>query len=366
MKNHKKKANFILILLITMFIFLGTGLQIFTEAPSISYQERRTLEPFPKFTIKSLLSTEFMKDLEVHLADSFPFRDFLQRMNIRFSSGLFLKKDFDGYYSAEGHLSKMLYPLEKDQVLLGAEKISEIQKRYLTDMDVYYGVIPDKNYFLAENTPYLSMNYQAFLDILDSRLSELVKIDLFSALELEDYYRTDPHWKQESLEDVLKILGEKMDFKASEVKFNTHTKMEFYGSYHPHVSADLSMDSLNYLTSDAIVHSHVHTLDSGKTGEVYDSEADLTMDPYNFFLGGPAAIQIIENPMGNTEKELILFRDSFGSSLAPLLMNHYDRITLIDLRYVPFEQLENHISFDDQDVLFLYSTEILNRSAMLR
>lgn len=63
-------------------------------------------------------------------------------------------------------------------------------------------------------------------------------------------------------------------------------------------------------------------------------------------------------------KELLLFRDSFGSSIAPLLLENYSKITLIDLRYISQEVLENYIEFNEQDVLFLYSTLVLNQNIL--
>ena len=36
----------------------------------------------------------------------------------------------------------------------------------------------------------------------------------------------------------------------------------------------------------------------------------------------------------SNDKELVIFRDSFGSSLSPLLVKYYKKITLIDNRYI--------------------------------
>jgi len=58
----------------------------------------------------------------------------------------------------------------------------------------------------------------------------------------------------------------------------------------------------------------------------------------------------------------VLFRDSFGSSIAPLFLENYSKITLVDLRYISKDVLENYIEFDKQDVLFLYSTLVLNQN----
>ena len=78
------------------------------------------------------------------------------------------------------------------------------------------------------------------------------------------------------------------------------------------------------------------------------------------------ALQVIENPHAGTDRELILFRDSFGSSLAPLLSRYYSKVTLIDTRYMAPSMIGDYVNFEDQDVLFLYSTLVLNSSSALR
>ena len=90
------------------------------------------------------------------------------------------------------------------------------------------------------------------------------------------------------------------------------------------------------------------------------------MDAYDVFMGGASALQIVENPENKSGRELIVFRDSFASSLVPLLLEGYSKITLIDLRYMSSSLLPELVTFADQDVLFLYSTLVFNNSAMLR
>lgn len=78
-------------------------------------------------------------------------------------------------------------------------------------------------------------------------------------------------------------------------------------------------------------------------------------DPYELFLSGSISLLSIENPNAETDRELIVFRDSFGSSLAPLLAEGYAKITLADIRYLPSSQMGKLLDFTDTDVLFLYS-----------
>jgi len=74
----------------------------------------------------------------------------------------------------------------------------------------------------------------------------------------------------------------------------------------------------------------------------------------------------IDCPAAQTDRELIVFRDSFGSSLAPLLTGVYSKITLVDLRYFHSALLGEALEFTDQDVLFLYSASLLNNSTSMR
>jgi hypothetical protein len=74
----------------------------------------------------------------------------------------------------------------------------------------------------------------------------------------------------------------------------------------------------------------------------------------------------IDNPNANTDRELIIFRDSFGSAIAPLLAQGYKSVTLVDIRYLSSAMLDRFIDFHGQDVLFLYSTIVLNNSETLK
>ena len=90
------------------------------------------------------------------------------------------------------------------------------------------------------------------------------------------------------------------------------------------------------------------------------------MDHYDIFLSGAVSLIKITNPMGDEGKRLIVFRDSFGSSLTPLLMSGYSEITLIDTRYINPVMMSRYVEFTNQDVLFLQSTLVLNDSSEIK
>ena len=89
-------------------------------------------------------------------------------------------------------------------------------------------------------------------------------------------------------------------------------------------------------------------------------------DLYDVFLSGPQSLLEIKNPNAKTDRELIVFRDSFGRSLAPLLVQDYAKVTVVDIRYLPSAAVSQFVEFSGQDVLFAYSTLILNTGSALK
>ena len=115
----------------------------------------------------------------------------------------------------------------------------------------------------------------------------------------------------------------------------------------------------------------VSYLDEGafsKTGKVsfievpmYAEEKLGGVDSYDVFLWGARSLIQIENPACDNGKELVIFRDSFGSSLAPLLASEYSKITILDLRYVKSDFVGFISTFSDNcDVLFMYNSALVN------
>ena len=84
------------------------------------------------------------------------------------------------------------------------------------------------------------------------------------------------------------------------------------------------------------------------------------------FLSGPKALLTIDNPKGTAGKELVVFRDSFGSAMVPLLMADYAKVTVVDIRYIQMDVLDRFLEFKGQDMLLLYSTLVLNNSETIK
>lgn len=367
MKNEIKN-----LIIIGSFIVIIYGLMLFniiSPDTDISYSERRILKKVPTYSIKELTSGDYFEAFDKYFLDQFIFRDEFRGLKAFTRFYMFYQKDNNKIYIKDGNINKMEYPLNENAIINGANKLNEVYDKYLKGMNVSYSVIPDKNYFIASNNGYLSMDYGRLLDIMSANINHMNYIDMFHLLDIDDYYKTDIHWRQEKIVDIadmlLKKIGNKSDI--SEIEYTKKSLYPFYGSYYGQAALKLDPDSLVYLSNEVIENAVVYDLIDKTYSKVYMEDKLGTIDSYDLFLSGAKSILTISNPMSTTDKELIIFRDSFGSSIAPLLLKEYSKITLIDLRYMGTDLLGNYVDFSyDQDVLFLFNTIILNNSYMLK
>jgi hypothetical protein len=366
------KSNFKNIIITVCFFTTLYGLMmtnILRPDAEVSYSERRTLTKLPTYSSEELISGELFEDYEKYFLDQFVFRDGLRGMKALASIHIFHQKDNNDIYIVDGNIHKMEYPLNEKSILNAAKKLNEVYDKYLQGKKVSYAIIPDKNYFTAAENGYLAMDYDRLLGIMEENVRSMNYIDVFHSLALEDYYKTDIHWSQDSIIDIAKMLLKEMENEEylSEVSYIHESLYPFYGSYYGQAALGLKPDTIRYLTNDLLKNATIYDHIDKTYSKVYMEDKFGTIDSYDFFLSGAKSVITITNPTPTTEKELIIFRDSFGSSIAPLLIHGYTKITLIDLRYMSTDLLGNYVDFSkNQEVLFLYNTMILNNSYMLK
>lgn len=335
----------------------------------ISYSERRTLLKVPSFSIEKLLYGELFVEYEKYFLDQFVLREDFRGLKAFIKFNVLKQKDNNEIYITDGNIIKMEYHLNEKAIINAANKFNEIYQRYLQGMDVNYAIIPDKNYFVATENGYLSMDYEKLLKLMKQNINDMNYIDVFHALDIEDYYKTDIHWSQDMIIDIAAMLLKEMGNEAytSEIQYFEKSLYPFYGSYYGQAAIRIRADKLVYLTNEILENSYVYDHIEKTYSRVYQQEKFGTIDSYDLFLSGAKSLLTITNPAATTDKELIIFRDSFGSSITPLLLHGYSKITLIDLRYFKTDLLGEYIDFSkEQDVLFLYNTLILNNSYMLK
>lgn len=361
MKNWKR-------CLIVPAVWLAlTAAMWFAPKQEMSISERRKLQQMPALTAQTILDGRFMTQFETYSQDQFPLRDGFRRLKAGVSYGVVRRLDNNGIYLAQGSAAKLEYPLNEASVRKAVAKFQSIYDRYLKDSSgkIVFSVVPDKSFYLAAANGYPSMDYEAMFSAF-REIPWADYVDLTPALSADSYYRTDTHWRQECLQDAAALLAQSLDVDIRADFTPVKLERPFYGVYYGQAALPMKPDELWVLESDSLYACTTYNIENRKTAQVYDMEKLSSRDLYDVFLSGPVSVLTVENPAANTEKELIVFRDSFGSSMVPLLIPGYAKVTLVDIRYLPADKLGEFVEFENQDVLFLYSTLVLNQSSMLK
>lgn len=364
-----EKTRYVATTLATLLFFGTFSLWAWLRpAAEFSDSERRGLKQFPELSYQTVITGSFMENFEGYTLDQFPLREGFRSVKAVTSKYVFLRRENNGLYEVDGVLSKLDYPLNEASVDRSAERFRFVWEKYMADKNVkgYLAVIPDKNAFLAEKNGYPAIDYDALYKRIYEKTDFLTPIELRGTVKLEDFYRTDTHLRQERLLPLASALLEGMGGQSNAAYRPITLRTPFRGVYHGQSALNPDPDTLCYLTNDTLKNCKVFDFQNNKEISVYELEKAKGKDPYELFLGGPLSFVTIENPNADTEKELIVFRDSFGSAIAPLLAEDYAKITLVDIRYLQPMMLGSLIRFDSQDVLFLYSTSVLNNSETIK
>jgi len=325
----------------------------------ISSSERRNLKVFPDFE----LTSDYITDIEDYLLDHFPYRDTFRSIKANFNYKILHKLDNNGIYLKDNYIFKSNYPTNKESVQYFINNTNKIKNMLNKNNNTYLMIIPDKNYYLNEKD-FLHIDY----DYIYNEISKLNLngIDIRNIMNINDYYETDTHWKQENLDKVVIELSKKMNFNYQRYNYKINEFDKFYGVYYGESALNREPEKLTYLTNYIIDNTKVYYLENNKLNKVYNIANLTSLDSYEIYLDGASSFIEITNKNNINNKELVIFRDSFASSIAPLLIPYYSKITLIDNRYINSSNFLNYIEFNNQDVLFIYSTLIINNSYSLK
>ena len=366
--NKKIRTAGVCILLAVWLLL--TGFLWFGAKGEYTFSERRPLAQMPDIAVNSIFSGKFMPDFEDFTLDQFPLRDTFRQVKSLFHYYVLRQSDNNGIYLVDDTVAKLEYPLNMSSVNYATGRLQHLYDTWLKDTQckVYATMIPDKGYYLAQINGYPAMDYEKLESLYREALPWAEYVELADLLSAPDYYRTDTHWRQEKILDVASRLCQTMGAAIPQADAYTPETMEvpFYGVYFGQAALPIEPENLQVMKSDLLENCTVTDPITGSTSGVYNLQKLTSPDLYDVFLSGAQPLLVIDNPSGEPGRELVLFRDSYGSSLAPLLTAGYSRVTLVDIRYIHPDTIGEFVEFTDQDVLYAYSTLILNSGRSLK
>lgn len=358
-----------------IIVILLILLNLVTPDRTFSSNENRNLEQRPHFTAASVISGEFTQSLTSYLNDQFVLRDTWVSMNHALKAASGQKESGDVYFGKHGTL--LARPEKPDETA-----VSESENAMKAFKDAYPGVSMDVMIVpcAAAAESELLPAYAPVRDQYDDILTEEEQFAScgYSVIKAGDtlrehsgeyiYYKTDHHWT---------TLGAWYAFRSSEEALGI---TDDSGSYTDHV---VSTDFSGTLASQSGSYGHrdeIHVFEPAGTApeyyvyipdlkqtttSVYDSSKLEEKDQYQVFLGGNHPLVEIHTA-NRTDRNLLIFKDSYANSFVPFLLSYFDNIYMIDPRYYYDNAASLMSTGGITDVLFLYSQNTFAKDKSLK
>lgn len=336
------------------FIALLTVADLLTPAKSFSQLENRYLKQAPKFTLASLFDGSYTQTYETYINDQFVGRDSWITVKSRSEQAL-LKTENNGIvYGKDGRLFEKYTSYDRAQLM---KNLSFLEEFAAGQDNVTFSVVPSGYMLTPEALPVglQLVDQQPVLREMAEAVPSASWIDTLSVLQQSGdndlFYRTDHHWRVRGAYLFYKAFCESRGLEpAAEESLPLRQVEGFYGTYFSKCKkAGIQPDTLTFY--DLPVQSV--TVDGAEKENWYDEAAFGSRDKYGALLYGNGGLTILKN--GDGDRKLLLIKDSYSNALAPLFLENYDAVYVVDLRSFPKGMQQLCESEHFTDILVLYS-----------
>ncbi len=368
-KTVNKKA--VALSAVTVLVFFGllvlfAVMTVFGEKKTFSELENRNLERFPKYDSEDFFGGEYTDDIEVYTADHFFGRDMFVKFKTMCDLAMGRHERNDVYILKNRLVQRFDAPDEKavgrsiDAINAFADEIKK---------PVFMMLVPTSGEIYADELPSNAPmeSEKDFIEDVYSRLNSSVSaIDVYNTLKLSEdeyiYYRNDHHWTSRGAYLAYYTAGKKMGYTPGEMnRYDIeHASSDFKGSLYSRALYDgIEADTLDiYRCMDGFEitgeYAYSSSDDEGTfTGSIYHRENLDRKDKYLTFTGENMPVVTVTSD--STGGSLLIVKDSYANCYLPFLMQHYSKVTMIDLRYMQISYKE-FIDINRYDqVLILYN-----------
>ena len=362
MKEFMKKTEAVVFLAV---LFILPLLTLVSHKDSFSELENRTLQKQPEFSFDSWFEGSFMEEFDSYVSDHFIGRPgwIKAKLNAELAIG---RKEINGIYISDGRLIERTPEPDYDTMDKSIEAINSLAASVTapvyvmlapTSAGIYTDLIP-------KNAPQLDQ--RSIIDYvyknLDSRVSTVNIYDILNASK-EDYiyYRSDHHWTSLGAYYAYSTAISKLGFSA--VPFSRydieHASSDFLGTYYSKTLYDkIHPDTIDIYTSKdggSVVSCTVsNAIEEKSYDSIYFREFLDVKDKYSIYLGTNQPCIKIKTDL-QSDKKILIFKDSYANSFVPFLTQHYNEITVLDMRYI--NDFRDYADPEDYThILFLYNS----------
>lgn len=363
--KHKNVTVGLFLGVLFLFFILG----IVMPKKSFSPSENRYLAGMPKFTVEKLMDGSFGTEYETYLSDQFPMRDQFVAVKAE-TERLMLEQDVNGvYFGADDYYIEKFDPemLFTEQLTKNLDYLTQAADQFakqLGENHVKIMLVPSASQILTNKLPLFAAPADQG-NVTRILKTELSNPDMLLPIEEElgqhkdesIYYRTDHHWTVKGAYYGYRLYGESMGFKPwEEERFVKETvTSDFFGTIESKVKVPMKSDDISlYLPKEPQTNRVFYDGLPKEYNTLYNREALNGKDKYSVFLDGNHGWTKIVNDKAPLKRRLLIVKDSYAHSFAPFVVNHFEEVHMIDLRYFNMKPSDFIRSQGITDVLVLY------------
>ena len=338
-------------------------INILAPDKATSQAENRSLQTFPKFDSEDVLSGQFSQELNNYVSDQFVGRDSLIHIRYLLNKLTGVKKIND-VYLGNGTLIQENSAINEEQMNRNINAINN----FCINHQVRSGFLlaPNAANIQLDNLPAYSntIDQDAQMDQIFSMLdTSITQIDVRDTLDKHKdeylYYHTDHHWTSLATFYAFQQLASSFELggsKKNQTILYIKSVIILKELWQKKVGSVGIQDDIEIYVSDNIKDYVMMDESNGtRTCSIYNSKGLESSNPYDVFLGGNTGLVQIEN-LNDSDRHLLLIKDSYANSMVQFLLPYYRTITIVDPRYF-YEDIERIFNLNlITDVLFLYNT----------
>lgn len=258
-----------------------------------------------------------------------------------------------------------------------AELISAYKRELGDGVNVYNMVVPTSvEFYLPKKYSKYSNSEKREIEFIYSKLTDgVIPVDAYSVLEAHKdeyiYFRTDHHWSDLGAYYAYTAFCNAIGQTPPPLSdYTAKTKEElFVGSlfgYTNDITLKNNPDTFTYYMTKSPFKGETYnyrTLTLAEANPIYHEYASGSA-MYGMFLGSDG-IHVKITTSAGTGRKIVMFKESYGNAFAPYLIDSFDEIYVIDIRYFGKNAVQYIKDVGATDVLFINNVFAANTSKLI-
>ena len=364
-------------LVILMAVFIAN---IIIPDKKNSDEENRVLQQLPSFSVSAYKEGRFESKIENYASDQFILRNGFIRLKTAADTALGGLESNGVYRCRDSYLMEDITVPTKDVKESNTSALTAF-KEANPDLKMYFLLAPNAANILSDKLPIAvsTANQNKYMDDFFETVESLgiTPIDVRDTFkeakkDTQLYYRTDHHWTTDgaylAFEQVNSVmeLGNKVTYTDYAVKNDFRgtlaSKSGFVNGMDDAIKIYLPAEDSEGYENSVIYYSDTKE----KTTQFYQVDSLDTKDAYTVFGGSNHPMYTVRTPL-DTDRHLLLIKDSYANSMLPYLTYNYDEIVVVDLRYMAKSTAElMQEDFDDIFIMYNFSTFVSSAPDLAR